>query len=175
MSARTLFAAVLVFQAAMTVASAQSPSQIDIAAWKSYRDTAMGFETRYPNTWHVRSATGTGPETVSLDETPQVGKPRRAVQFWVQRQANPQGVSIEQWYGDQLRRMNAASPPMTITSIGGRPTVRRDVVGTQGRHFSFYTSLNKSDIFQITVTQPTSETQLDETYQRLLSTLRFIH
>jgi hypothetical protein len=175
MSGETLLAAVLVFSVVTTVASAQSPPQIDIAGWKTYRNETMGFETRYPSTWHVRSVKGTGPETVLLGETPQVGKPHLAVQFWVQRQINPQGLSIEQWYAEQLRGMNAAPPPTTNTSIGGRSTVRMEVVGALGRDFVFFTSLNKTDIFEITIMQPSSQTQLDQTYQKLLSTLRFIH
>jgi len=172
MSRRTLLAAVLVFGSATVFA--QSPPQIDISDWKVYRNETMGFETRYPSTWHVRSVKGTGPETVLLSETPQVGKPQMAVQFWVQRKINPHGLPIEQWYADQLRGMNAAPPPTTNTSIGGRFTVRMEGVGALGRQFQFFTSLNKTDIFEITVKQPSSQIQLDQTYEKLISALRFI-
>jgi hypothetical protein len=172
MSRRTLLAAVLVFGSATVFA--QSPPQIDISGWKVYRNETMGFETRYPGTWQVRSVKGTGPETVLLSETPQVGKAQLAVQFWVQRKMNPNGLPIEQWYADQLRRMNAAPPPTTNTSIGGRSTVRMEAVGASGRQFQFFTSLNKTDIFEITVKQPSSQIQLEQTYQKLISTLRFI-
>jgi hypothetical protein len=135
----------------------------------------MGFETKFPNTWHARSVKGTGPETVLLSETPQVGKPQLVVQFWIQRKINPYGLPVEQWYADQLRRMNAAAPPTRNTSIGGRFTVRMEAVGTLGRQFQFFTSLNKTDIFEITVKQPSSQIQLDQMYQKLISTVRFIH
>src|SRR5258705_5475912 len=108
MSQRTLLAAVLVFGSTASVVFAQSPPQIDMSGWKLYRNETMGFETRYPSTWQVRSVKGTGPETVLLSETPQVGKPQLAVQFWVQRKINPYGLPIEQWYADQLRAMKAA-------------------------------------------------------------------
>jgi hypothetical protein len=173
MSRRTLLAAVLVFGSAAVFA--QSPPQIDVSGWKTYRNETMGFEARYPGTWQVRSVKGTGPETVLLSETPQVGKAQLAVQFWVQRKLNPNGLPVEQWYADQLRRMNAAPPPTTSTSIGGRSTVRMEAVGASGRTFQFFTSLNKTDIFEITVKQPSSQIQLDQTYQKLISTLRFIH
>jgi hypothetical protein len=153
----------------------QSPPQIDISGWKVYRNETMGFETRYPSSWHVRSVKGTGPETVLLSETPQVAKPQLAVQFWVQRKVNPHGLPVEQWYADQLRGMNAAPLPTASTSVGGRFTVRTEAVGTLGRQFQFFTSLNKTDIFEITVKQPSSQKQLDQTYEKLISTLRFIH
>jgi uncharacterized C2H2 Zn-finger protein len=162
----------LVFGSASAFAQ---PPQIDISGWKVYRNETMGFETRYPGTWRVRSVQGTGPETVLLSETPHVGKPQLAVQFWVQRKINPSGLPIEQWYADQLRRMNAAPPPTTNTSIGGRSAVRMEAAGASGRQFQFFTSLNKTDIFEITVKQPSSQVQLDPTYQKLISTLRFIH
>lgn len=50
-----------------------------------------------------------------------------------------------------------------------------EAAGTLGRHFQFFTSLNKTDIFEITVTQPSSQVQLDQAYQKLLSTLKFVH
>jgi hypothetical protein len=165
----------LVFGSTASVVFAQSPPQIDISGWKVYRNEAMGFETRYPSTWQVRPVKGTGPETVLLSETPQVGKSQLAVQFWVQRKINPYGLPIEQWYADQLRAMKAAPPPTTNTSIGGRFAVRMEAVGALGRHFQFFASLNKTDVFEITVRQPSSQIQLDQTYQKLISTLRFIH
>ena len=173
MSRRSLLAAVLVF--GPTAVFAQSPGQIDTSDWKVYRNETMGFETRYPSTWHVRSVKGTGAETVLLSETPQAGKPQLAMQFWVQRKINPHGLPIEQWYAGELRRLNAAPSPTTNTSIGGRSTVRMEAIGALGRQFQFFTSLNKTDIFEITVTQPSSQMQLDQTYQKLISTLRFIH
>jgi hypothetical protein len=175
MSGRALLAAVLVSSAGVTVTLAQSSPQIDIAGWKAYRNETIGFETKYPATWHVRSVEGTGPEMVLLSGTPQVGKPQLAVQFWVQRQVNARGLTIEQWYADHLRATKAVPPPTTNTSIGGRSTVRMEAVGTLGRHFQFFTSLNKTDIFEITETQSSSQAQLDQTYQKLLSTIKFIH
>jgi hypothetical protein len=174
MPGKNLLAAVLVLGVGAIAAFAQSPSEIDISRWKTYRNETMGFETKYPATWHVRSVTGTGPETVMIDETPQVGKPHLAVQFWVQRQINPQGLSIEPWYADQLRKSKAAPLPTSNVSIGGRPTVRMEAVGSSGRTFYFFTALNKTDIFEIIVTQPSSQTPLDPIYQKLASTIRFI-
>jgi hypothetical protein len=173
MSGRTLFARFLVWSITASVASAQLPHRLDTADWKTYRNKMMGFETSYPGAWHVRSAKAAGSETVSLSETPRVGQSTRVVQFWVQRGANPRGLSIQEWYVDQLRAMKAVSPPTTNTSIGGRRAIRIESVSALGRQFQFFTLLNKTDVFEITLAQPSSQTQLDRTYQTLLSTVRF--
>jgi hypothetical protein len=175
MSVRISSTAIVMFSLLTMVALAQPVKEIDTSSWKVFRNQTMGFETRYPGTWHVRSVKGTGPESVMLDETPQAGKPHLAVQFWVQRHINPRGLSVQQWYGDQLRRMNSAPPPTVFTSIGGRPALRAEIAGTLGRTFQFFTALNKTDIFTTTITQPASNTQLDPTYRKLLSTIRFVN
>ncbi len=159
---------------AATVASAQSPSPIDTSGWKTYRNEAMGFEAKYPRAWHVNLASGTGPESVLLGGAAEPGKPKRTVQFWVQRRMNPRGLSIAQWYADQAQRIKAAPHPITNTLIGGRPAVRREIVGTLGRHVAFFTALNEADIFQITIIQPSDETRLDPTSETLLSTIKFL-
>lgn len=174
MSGRRLLAAVLLFGLAASAAYPQSPPQIDISDWKTYRNETMGFETKYPGTWHARSVTGRGPETVLLGETPQVGKARLAAQFWVQRQINPRGLLIEQWYADQLRKLKSAPLPTSNASVGGRSAVRMESNGSSGRTFFFFTALNKTDIFEIIVTQPSPQTTLDPTYQKLVSTVRFL-
>jgi hypothetical protein len=168
---RRLLAAALALGAG--IAFAQRPAPAGDPGWKQYRNVAMGFEASYPDTWRVRAVRGTGPESVTLSETPQAGKPQLAVQFWVQRAANPQGLPIDDWYVDQLRRMKAAPPAATDTSIAGRSALRMESVGGLGRTYQFFASLNKTDVFEITLTQPLSESQLDPTCRKVLSTVRF--
>jgi hypothetical protein len=176
-SQRISFAVIVTIAIASPVSSAQVSAQLDTSQWKSYRNEQMGFEAKYPDNWHVRSVTVNRPgiESAMVDETPRVGKPHLAVQFWVQRRANPDGLPIEQWYASQLRKMKASPPLTLITAIGGRTTVRMEANGTLGRTFQFFTSLNKTDIFEITMIQPSSQTELDSIYQTLLSTIRFIN
>lgn len=147
-------------------------AQVDTTTWKSYRNDAMGFEVKHPPTWRV--STVQGPETVILGEPREPGKPQRAIQFWVQRQANPRGLSIEEWVADQLRRLKAPSTPVTTTSLGGRRAIRMDSAGSLGRSFHFHATLNRADIFTITIGQEADQAELDETYHRILSTLRFL-
>jgi hypothetical protein len=171
---KTLPLGVLVFAAALAVASAQSPTRRDISSWTIYRNETMGFETKYPSNWHLRTVKGSGPETILIEEPPQFGQPHLAVQFWIQRQANPQGLPIDHWYADQLHAMKAVPPPISNTSIGGRPALRIEAVGKLGTSFQFFTTLNRTNIFEITMNQPSSQRQLDRIYQDVVASIRFI-
>ena len=49
-----------------------------------------------------------------------------------------------------------------------------ETVNTFGRTFTVFAPLNGTDIFQVIMTQPSSEAQLHPTYQQLISTVRCI-
>ena len=134
----------------------------------------MGFETKYPSTWSVGALKGTAPENVMLGGPPRVEGSNLRVQFWVQRQMNPNGLSIQQWYADQLSRQTSRPLATAYPVIGGRAAVRMEMVGSLSRMFSFFVALNKTDVFQITIDLPPAQTRLDPTYEALLSTFRFI-
>ena len=168
------FVGVLTLSAAATAASAQSLPPIDTSGWKTYRNEPMGFETKYPSTWSVGALRGTAPENVVLGGPPQVEGSNLRVQFWVRRQMNPKGLSIQQWYADQLSRQTSRPLATTYPVIGGRPAVRMEMVGSLSRLFSYFISLNTTDVFQITIDLPPAQTRLDPTYEALLPTVRFI-
>ena len=168
------FVGVLTLSVAATVASAQSLPPIDTSGWKTYRNETMGFETKYPSTWSVGALRGTAPENVVLGGPPQVEGSNLRVQIWVQRKMNPKGLSIQQWYADQLSRQTSRPEGTAYPVIGGRPAVRMEMVGSLSRMFSFFIALNKTDVFQITIDLPPAQTRLDPTYEALLSTVRFI-
>jgi hypothetical protein len=177
MSWSSMVVAVVMVSVATTVVSAQSPPQIDVSGWKTYRNDSMGFEAKHPSDWHVSVPTGSGPENVLMRAPRQGEQSPLTIQFWVQRQMNPQGVAIEQWYGDQMKRMPAESTKgitTTNTVIGGRPAVHRTRVGTLGRSADFFVALNRTDLFQISILRPAAETQLDPTLEKLLSTVKFL-
>ncbi|PYN53379.1 MAG: hypothetical protein DMD94_18810 [Candidatus Rokuibacteriota bacterium] len=168
------FGSVLTFIVAVTAAPAQSVPPIDTSGWKTYRNESMGFETKYPSTWSVGALKGTAPENVMLGGPPRVEGSNLRVQFWVQRQMNPNGLSIQQWYADQLSRQTSRPLATAYPVIGGRAAVRMEMVGSLSRMFSFFVALNKTDVFQITIDLPPAQTRLDPTYEALLSTFRFI-
>ena len=170
-----MLTAILMLGLTVTIASARPSSQIDTSDWKTYRNEAMGFAVKYPNTWRVRRATGTM-ESVSLGRTPQVGQPNSAVQFIVQRMINPKGLAIRQWRDEQMQGKTAPPSHQFIdTTIGGRPAIRSEYVGTLGRSLTFFISLGKTDIFTIAIIQPSSQTELDQIYEAVLSTVKFIN
>jgi len=169
-----LLVGVLVLGVTATVTSAQAPPPLDTSGWKIFRDATMGLEVKHPPTWGVGRTTGTM-ESVLLGEPAQVGKPTLRLQLIVQRDINPNGLSIEQWYADQLKRLKVSAPPPSMpTVLGGRRAMRREMIGSFGKHFDFYTTLNKSDIFQISIIQDSAREPLDRTLAGVISTVRFV-
>jgi len=156
-----------------TVAAPQAPSSIDTSGWTTFRDATMGFEVKHPATWRVGRSTGTL-EGILLGEPAQAGKERSLIQFFVQRDMNPKSLTIEQWYADQLTKVKGLPARTTNTVIGGRPTIRMENTGTLGRHFSFFTPINRIDIFTIAITQSSSPDALDPRYEAVLSTIKFL-
>jgi len=134
-----------------TVTSAQAPPPLDTSGWKIFRDATMGFEVKAPPIWGVGRTTGTM-ESVLLGERALVGKPTLRLQLIVQRDINPSGLSIDQWYADQRKRLT----------------------GAFGKHFDFYTTLNKRDIFQVSIIQDSPREPLDPTFDAVISTLKFV-
>jgi hypothetical protein len=84
------------------------------------------------------------------------------------------GLSIERWYADQLRRKVSEPPPTTSAVIGGRPTIRRDMSRSDGQQYDFYTGINASDVFQVSIKQPAGAPGVDGTHEAVLSTITFI-
>jgi len=134
-----------------TVTSAQAPPPLDTSGWKIFRDATMGFEVKAPPTWGVGRTTGTM-ESVLLGERALVGKPTLRLQLIVQRDINPSGLSIDQWYADQRKRLT----------------------GAFGKPFDFYTTLNRRDIFQVSIIQDSPREPLDPTFDAVISTLKFV-
>ena len=52
---KQFFAAALAFGVGITIAFAESPTQSGVSSWEAYRNETMGFETRYPRNWHLRT------------------------------------------------------------------------------------------------------------------------
>lgn len=172
--AKPLAIVALVLRLSLCPASAQTPTAAETSGWTVYKDTTIGFQARVPAGWRVSTASGTGAPTVSFDETASPGQARRSVQFWVQRNANPTRLPITDWYAQQVRATTSRPPDVTVTSLGERPALRREVPASGSRRISYFAALNPTDVFQVTITHPASEQELDATRQAILSSVGFL-
>ena len=163
----TWLAGLLLMGVAAALAAAQGSPVVDTSGWTTLREAALGFELRHPPAWRVSRSTGTL-ESVLLGE-PGGG----SMQVLVQRDINPRRLSIDAWYADQLQRLRVTSaPPTSPAVIGGRPAIRREISRPDGARLDFYTAAGASDVFQVSITQPSAT--LDPTHAAVLSTIRFL-
>jgi hypothetical protein len=158
---------------AIVVAAApvQAASRVDMASWNTYRSEPMGFEVMHPTNWRVRRTTGTGPESVMLNEASRTGKPGLSIQFFLQKNINPRRLSLDDWFADQLKVVKAAPGAGAHSVIGGRPAIRMEASGTFGARSSFFVSAGETDMLTI-FTAGTGST-LDQTVEQILSTIQF--
>jgi hypothetical protein len=164
------FMSALLFGFAEPATRAQATSGVDTSQWALFRNARIGFEVKYPVNWHAQIPTGTGSESVLISGTQQDSRERLSLQFWVQRKINAKGLPIEYWYADQAEAI-ASLPLFTHTTLGARPAIRREVVGSLGNHFDWFASLNATDVFEVTITQPVDQTRLNPIYDAILSTV----
>jgi hypothetical protein len=167
-----LVTSVVLFDIGLPAAHGQS--DIDTSQWRLLRNDKIGFEVKYPNDWRAQTPTGTSSESVLISEPQQTGKTRLSLQFWVQRKVNAKGLAIDVWYADQMEAI-ASLPLSTHTTLGSRPAIRREIVGSLGNHFDWFASLNATDVFEVTITQPVEQKRLNPIYDAILSTLKFIN
>ena len=167
MSRRTMLLTIVALIAGATHAWPQP-------GWTTLRDPELGFEVKHPPSWRVSRSTGTL-QSVILGEPVAVGKPNIKSQFSVQRDANPRGLTIEHWQAEQLAKVRT-TPGITFssTTLGGRPAVLMEATSSVGRHFTFFTTLHRSDIFNVSIIQPVEQTQLDASHAAVLAGLKFL-
>ena len=169
-----LIVATLLFDIAAPASRAQSAAGVDASEWTLYRSEKLGFEVKYPGDWHAQMPTGTGPQSVLIGGPQPGGREHLSLQFWVQRKVNGKALAIDIWFADQAEAI-ASLPLSTHTTLGSRPAIRREVVGSLGNHFDWFTSLNATDVFEVTITQPSYQKRLNPVYDAVLSTLKFIN
>ncbi|HEV8583563.1 MAG TPA: hypothetical protein VGT02_01200 [Methylomirabilota bacterium] len=164
----------LLLTAIAATAAAQSLPRLDTSGWKTLRDTELGFEVKHPPSWRVGRSTGSL-ESVLLGPPAEVGKANVKSQFFVQRDRNPKGLTIEQWHADELTRVKMTPGiRFTNTTLGGRPAILMEATNSMGKHFTFFTTAHKSDIFNVVIIQPAEQTELDRTHSAVLATLKLL-
>ena len=164
---RTLLLALAV--AAVPIHAAE---RVDMSSWNTYRNEPMGFEVMHPMNWRVRRTTGTGPESVLLNDVSRTGKPTLTIQFFLQKNINPRRLSIDEWFADQLKVLNAAPGGGAHSTIGGRPAIRMEASGAFGARSSFFVSSGDTDM--LTIFTAGSGSTLDPTVEQILSSIQFL-
>ena len=106
---------------------------VDTSAWKTYRNEKHGFEVRYPETWVVNASSGTGPDIIAITKPLRNGEPNASLTLAVQKNQNPKKLSIEQWYADQIKVMNAHPESSENVVIGGQPAVFMENTNSFGK------------------------------------------
>jgi hypothetical protein len=170
-AAARLLGVLVVTLLAASGAAAKSPA-IDTSGWKTLRDDELGFEVKHPAQWYVNRSSGSL-VSVFMGEPSQVGKPTRRITFLVQRNINPSGFPIDQWYADQIKRLKiSAPPPVKSTTLAGRPAMRQEITRGSSTHYDLYTVVRRGDVFQVSIVQPAEP--LDPTFEAVISTLRLL-
>ena len=143
---------------------------------KTYNNVKMGFEVKHPEFWYVRLSEGTM-ESVSLSKTPQVGVHNVSIQFIVQRDINPQVISIDKWYSNQLEKHGGSIPGVTVTNtvVGGRQAILMKRESSLGKHYTYYVARKNGDIFQVSIIGPASQDKLEKEIENILAAIKFIN
>jgi hypothetical protein len=144
---------------------------VDTSAWKTYRNEKHGFEVRYPETWGVNAGSGTGPDIITIAKPLRNGEPNASLTLAVQKNQNPKKFSIEQWFADQMKLMNAHPESSGNFAIGGQPAVFMENTNSFGKQRDTFTLLNQTDVLSLSYKR---QTEFDATYSAIVASFRLL-
>lgn len=143
------------------------------AVWTEYSNDDFGFALRHPLDWQASVSKGTSPSVI-IGKIRHGNEPQESMQFFVQRNQNPQGLGVRQWADAQLKKMKVSSTVLKDTVIGGEPAVQMENAGTNGKHYNWYVARNKVDVFTVAVADGPHSAEMLPLYNLVLSTLNFL-
>jgi len=89
----------------------------------------------------------------------------------VQKNQNPKKLSIEQWYADQMKLMNAHPESSGNVTIGGQPAVFMENTNSFGKRRDTFTLLNQTDVLSLSYEH---QAELDATYGAIVASFRVL-
>src|SRR5215470_14967649 len=125
-----------------------SVQSTDTSGWKIYRSDKDGFQLKYPAGWTVSSSAGTPPEIIYFRAAYR-GVMGRALSVTIQRNMNPRKLSIEEWFAEQMRMVDASKIKAKGCSIiARRPACFFESTdkSEKNRTKSIYTLLHETDV-----------------------------
>jgi hypothetical protein len=143
----------------------------DTSNWKIYRNEKHGFELKYPEAWSVHMGTGTGEEIIAIRKLPRGTEPDASLTLAIQKNQNPKKLSIDEWFAEHIKLLNA-SPELTgHVTLGGRPAVFMENSNSFGKQRDTFLLLQETDVLSLSHKR---QAEFDRTYAAMLASFRVL-
>ena len=152
-----------------------NPENLDTSSWQTYRNEKYGFEFRYVPNWYVfenqhRVVVMNVQEVGKLSEESLENEARFSVS--IRQNNNPGLLSINEWLNNLIKNGVSNLPLLRDpVSVSGRRAVLVEVPEV-GMNIYYIFIPSGTDIIEIAY--PSQQEKFSATYEKILSTLRFI-